>query len=93
VRRLESWDYWWDWTRSSPDSTTLASARKALEERISNLNREFAASAGWQGQAGMAATPRTFSGQFREDTMTLNRVHFQVRDLLPQSIGLRWFWN
>jgi len=46
VRRIESWDHWSNRTHSSPDSTTPASARKALEERIANLNREFAGR-GW----------------------------------------------
>ena len=41
VRRLECWDHWSNRTRFSPNSTTPASARKALEERIANLNREF----------------------------------------------------
>jgi hypothetical protein len=42
VRRLESWDHWSNRTHFSLDSTTPASARKALEERTANLNREFA---------------------------------------------------
>jgi hypothetical protein len=52
VRRLESWDHWSDRTRPSPDSTTPASARKALEERIADLNREFAGRGRlpWQGR-------------------------------------------
>jgi hypothetical protein len=52
VRRLESWDHWSSRTRSSPDSTTPASARKALEGRIANLNREFAGRGRlpWQGR-------------------------------------------
>jgi hypothetical protein len=41
VRRLQFWDHWSNRTRFSPDSTTPASARKAFEERIANLNREF----------------------------------------------------
>ena len=52
VRRLESWDHWSDRTRPSPDSTTPASARKALEARIADLNREFAGRGRlpWQGK-------------------------------------------
>jgi hypothetical protein len=46
ARRLESWDHWSKRTRSSPNSTTPTSARKALEERIASLNREFAGG-GW----------------------------------------------
>jgi hypothetical protein len=42
VRRLESWDHWSDRTRFSPGSVTPASARRALEQRIADLNREFA---------------------------------------------------
>jgi hypothetical protein len=42
VRRLESWDHWSNRTRCPPDSPKPASARKALEERIATLNREFA---------------------------------------------------
>jgi hypothetical protein len=52
VRRLESWDHWSNRTRWSPDGTTPASARKALEERIANLNHEFAGRGRlpWQGK-------------------------------------------
>ena len=52
VRRLESWDHWSNRTRCSPDGTTPASARTALEERIANLNREFAGRGRlpWQGK-------------------------------------------
>jgi len=52
VRRLESWDHWSKRTRSSPNSTTPASARKALEERIASLNRKFAGRGRlpWQGK-------------------------------------------
>jgi hypothetical protein len=52
VRRLECWDHWSNRTRFSPDSTTPASARKALEERIANLNREFSGFGRlpWQGK-------------------------------------------
>ena len=52
VRRLESWDHWSNRTHSSRDSATPASARKALEERIANLNREFAGRGRlpWQGK-------------------------------------------
>ena len=52
VLRLESWDQWSNRTHFSPDSTTPASARKALEERIVNLNREFAGRGRlpWQGR-------------------------------------------
>ena len=52
VLRLESWDHWSNRTHFSPHSTTPASARKALEERIVNLNREFAGHARlpWQGR-------------------------------------------
>ena len=42
VRRRDSWDHWSNRTRSSVDSTAPTSARKALEERLANLNREFA---------------------------------------------------
>jgi hypothetical protein len=52
VRRLESWDHWSNRSHSSPDSTTPASARKAIDERIANLNREFAGRGRlpWQGK-------------------------------------------
>jgi len=52
VRRLESWDHWSNRTRFSPDSSTPASARKALEERIADLNREFwgRGRLAWQGK-------------------------------------------
>ena len=52
IRRLESWNHWANRRRFSPTSTTAASARKALEERIANLNREFAGRARlpWQGR-------------------------------------------
>lgn len=52
VRRLESWDHWSNRIQSSPDSATPASARKALEERIANLNSEFTGRGRlpWQGK-------------------------------------------
>jgi hypothetical protein len=52
VLRLESWDHWSNRTHFSRDSTTPASARKALEARIDNLNREFAGRGRlpWQGK-------------------------------------------
>ena len=52
VRRLESWDHWSNRTHSSPDRVTPASARKALEHRIANLNRDFSGFGRlpWQGK-------------------------------------------
>ena len=52
VLRLESWDHWSNRTHFSRDSTTPASARKALEARTDNLNREFAGRGRlpWQGK-------------------------------------------
>lgn len=52
VLRLESWDHWSNRTHFRPHSTTSALARKALEERIVNLNREFAGRGRlpWQGK-------------------------------------------
>jgi len=49
---LESWDHWSNRTHFCPHSTTPASARKALEERIVSLNREFAGRGRlpWQGK-------------------------------------------
>jgi hypothetical protein len=51
-RRLESWDHWSDRAHSPPDSTTPALARKALEERVADLNREFSGFGRlpWQGK-------------------------------------------
>jgi hypothetical protein len=52
VRQLESWDHWCNRTGCSPPSMTPRAARKALEERIANLNREFAGRGRlpWQGK-------------------------------------------
>jgi hypothetical protein len=52
LRRLESWDHWSSRVGFSADSTTPASARKSLEERIVDLNREFAGRGRlpWQGR-------------------------------------------
>ena len=41
VRRLDSWDHWSHRTGAFQDSIVPAAARRSLEERISNLNREF----------------------------------------------------
>jgi hypothetical protein len=51
VRRLESWDHWCNRTDCPPDSAKPSSARKALEERIDSLNREFSGRGRlpWQG--------------------------------------------
>ena len=71
MRRLESWDHWSNRTHSSRDSATPASARKALEERIANLNREFAGRGRlpWQGKRNSRDAPIPSSGQFlREAT-------------------------
>ena len=50
--RLESWDHWSNRTHFRRHSTTSALARKALEERIVNLNREVAGRGRlpWQGK-------------------------------------------
>ena len=52
VRRLESWDHWCNRTGCSTESITPHAARRALEERVANLNREFGGRGRlpWQGK-------------------------------------------